>query len=97
MFLNPKRVYNFQKLFLNPKQKSEPPKFDTLLLKQQDTKAVTPRWNKGPGVEVEGSVETRAEVQVTWRPFNVVPRTKSSPVQSSITTYRQSLFWYTTY
>ena len=43
--------------------------------KKQDTKVVTPRWNKGPGVEVEGSVETRAEVQVAWRPFNVVPRT----------------------
>ena len=27
------------------------------------------------GVEVVGSEETRAEVQVAWRPFNVVPRT----------------------
>ena len=40
------------------------------------------------GVEVVGLEETRAEVQVAWRPFNVVPRTlvvvvvvQSSPVQ----------------
>ena len=48
------------------------------------------------GVEVVGSEETRAEVQVTWRPFNVLPRTycsSSSPVQSSITTYRLSLLY----
>ena len=34
------------------------------------------------GVEIVGSEETRAEVQVAWRPFNVMPRSSSSsPVQ----------------